>query len=287
MVGRGSLSWFRSQCARDDRASRIAGQRRIGIGGGLRTLVLTLVVIFGFVTGARATDFYELQIYSVDTVPQDHVMVELHTNSVTSATGELASSTLPLYQIHNTIEVTYGLLPYLEVGQYICTARLDAGTYEYAGGRTKVHFGIPETESWPISFGANIEFQYMRREAVSDPLNIEFMPIAQMELGRLTAIANLSFEKQFSGPGTHQGIGLEPMGQISYRILHWFEPSLEYYGDIGPVQAPVPLYQQQQFIVPSVNLYLDPRFEFNFGVGFGTTRAWQGRFVKATIGWLL
>jgi hypothetical protein len=39
-------------------------------------------------------------------------------------------------------------------------------------------------------------------------------------------------------------------------------------------------------VVPSVNLYLIPRLEFNFGYGVGLTSGWRGRFFKGTIGWL-
>lgn len=233
-----------------------------------------------------ATDFYELQIYTVDTVPEDQLMAELHSNYISSAVGEASKANLPLYQSHYTYEFTYGLLPYLEVGQYACTAMLVPGRYEFVGGRSKVHFGIPQTEAWPIQFGANIELQYMSRAAVTDPFNIEFMPIIEAHRGRLTAIANLSFEKQFTGPGTGAGISFEPAGQISYLLTKWFEPSLEYYGDIGAVQEPYILSQQQQFIVPSVNLYLMPQLEFNFGVGFGVTSRQRGMLEKGTIGWL-
>jgi hypothetical protein len=211
----------------------------------------------------------------------------LHSNYISSATGTESKQNLPLYQIHNTLEFTYGLLPWLEVGQYLCTARLDHGVYEYAGGRTKAHFGVPYTESWPVWFGANIEFQYMRRAAVSDPLNIEFMPIVQGHLGGFFIVGNFSFEKQFSGPGTHQGIGFEPVGQVSYKVTDWLEPALEYYGDLGALTQVPSLADQQHFLVPSVNLYVVPQLEFNFGYGVGLTSAWRGRFFKGTVGWLL
>lgn len=236
-----------------------------------------------------ASDFYELQIYTADTVPQGHTMIELHTNDLVAAQGA-ARGVLPIYQYHNTLEFTYGVLPWLEVGQYLCTGELGTGTYQYAGGRSKVHFGIPQTESWPIRFGGNIEFQYMRHAAVSDPLNVEFMPIIQGYLGRFFLVADPAVEKQFSGPGTHAGLSFEPQAAVSYRLhgeWNWLEPALEYYGETGPVTKTEGFNQQQQFIVPGLNLYLDPQLEFNFGVGFGLPGTLTGQFVKATIGWEL
>ena len=235
---------------------------------------------------ADATDFYELQIYTVETTPAERWWLELHSIYVTSATGQEAKQQLPLYQIHNTGELSYGLLPWLEVGQYLCTARLDRGTYEYAGSRTKVHFGVPFTESWPVAFGANVEFQYMRRDAADSPLELDLMPIAQGHLGPLFIVGNFSFNKPFSGPGTHQGMTLEPAGQVSYPVNRWLEPALEYYGEIGPLAHLPSIENQQHFLVPSINLHLAPQLEMNAGYGVGVTNASLGRFFKGTIGWV-
>ena len=235
---------------------------------------------------AGATDFYELQIYTVETTPAEHWWLELHSIYVSSATGQEAKQQLPLYQIHNTGELTYGLLPWLEVGQYLCTARLDRGTYEYAGARTKVHFGVPFTESWPVAFGTNIEFQYMRRDAAETPLELDLMPIVQAHVGSFFIVGNFSFNKPFSGPGTHQGMTLEPAGQISYRVNNWLEPALEYYGEIGALEHLPSVQNQQHFLTPSINLHLAPQLEINAGYGIGVTNASNGSFFKSTIGWI-
>ncbi len=235
---------------------------------------------------ANATDFYELQIYTVETTPQGHWWLELHSSYVSSATGAEAKSQVPLYQIHNTFELTYGVLRYLEIGQYLCTARLERGVYEYSGGRTKVHFGLPYTENWPVSFGANVEFQYMRRDAADSPLELDIMPIAEFHVGRFFVVGNFSFNKPFSGPGTHKGMTLEPAGQVSYEVNDWLEPALEYYGETGPLAHLPSLENQQEFLVPSINLHLVPQLEFNAGYGVGLTRGSLARFFKGTVGWI-
>ncbi len=128
----------------------------------------------------------------------------------------------------------------------------------------------------------------MRRAAVDDPLNIEFMPMIEGYVGYFFLVANPAVERQFSGPGTHNGLSFEPNAAISYRLggkWNWFEPSLVYYGDPGPITNVYGFNQQQDFIVPGFNLYLDPRFEFNFGAGFGLSGTLSGQFVKATIAW--
>jgi|SRR5579875_2213713 len=229
------------------------------------------------VSSAHATDFYEVQIYTVETAPENQILAELHTISVSN-------------ELHNTFEFTYGMTKWLEVGQYLCTATLDGEPgYQYAGARTKVHFGVPQTFDWPVQFGMNVEMQYMRRAAVPDPLNVEVMPIVQGHIGGFFLAGDFSFEKQFSGRGTHAGIGFEPMGEITYLVAPWLEPALEYYGDIGAVTGPTPWPDEQQFLVPAINLHLPgvlAPLEVNFGVGFGLTHAYpDSTFYHGTIGW--
>jgi hypothetical protein len=234
---------------------------------------------------AFAIDFYEIQIYPTETAPQYHLTLELHSNSVTTATGALAHEQINPYQIHETLEATYGVLPYLEIGQYLATARLNSGAYEYAGARTKVHFGVPFTEGWPVQLGANLELDYMRREAEENPLSFEIRPIIEKHIRKLTLIANLTLEKPFSGPGTHQGVQFAPSGEIAYDLNRWLTPALEYYGDMGALEALPGAQRQQHFIVPTANLHLLARLELNLGVGIGVTRASNGLFIKSIVGW--
>ena len=235
---------------------------------------------------ARAIDFYEIQIYTVDTTPKHQLELELHSNSVTTATGQLAHQTIDPYQIHETLEATYGVFDHLEVGQYFCTAKLSNGNYEYAGSRSKMHFGISQTDQWPIALGGNIELDYMRFAAEGNPFTLELRPILESHVRQFDIVANLAFEKPFSGPGTHQGMQFDPSGEIVYnQLFHWLSPALEYYGDMGAIAYLPGLQQQQHFLVPAVNLDLDPRLEINLGVGFGLTRASNGVFVKSIFGW--
>ncbi len=234
---------------------------------------------------ARAIDFYEIQIYPTDTTPQNALELELHSNTVTTATGEEAHRQIRPYEIHETLEATYGLTPHLEVGQYLCTAILGNGDYEYAGSRTKMHFGIAATDDWPIRFGGNIELDYMRRAAEENPLTLELRPILETHVHKFTLIANIAFEKPFRGPGTHKGMTLAPSGEITYQVFKWLEPAVEYYGDIGALQHLPGVQHQQHFIVPALNLPLIERLELNLGVGFGLTHASNGTFIKSIVGW--
>ncbi len=248
--------------------------------------LICLVFTLNFEAGsALAIDFYEIQIYSVQTAPKDRLVVELHSNTVSTATGSAAKGALNPYQIHETLEASYGVLRYLEVGQYLCTAKLNNGEYEYAGARTKVHFGVPMTEQWPVQFGGNIELAYMRRQAEENPLSLELRPIVETHFHHFTAIGNFVFEKPFNGPGTHRGVAFSPSGVIAYDLARWIQPAVEYYGDVGPLQVIPGAQRQEHFIVPALNFDLVPQLELNFGVGIGLTRTSNGLFLKSIVGW--
>ena len=252
-----------------------------------KAALIAIAVTLVFAAGnAHAIDFYEIQIYPTETAPVGHLQLELHSNSVTTATGVEAREQINPYQIHETLEATYGVLAWGEIGQYFATVRLDNGNYEYAGSRSKFHFGIPQTMDWPVSFGGNLEFDYMRRAAEENPMTFEMRPIAETRIGRLTIIGNFAFEKPFSGPGTHKGVTFDPSGEVEYdKLLWWLSPAVEYYGDMGALSHLPGVQTQQHFIVPAFNFDLIDRMELNLGVGFGLTRASNGTFVKSIVGW--
>jgi hypothetical protein len=248
-------------------------------------LYVCALAILATARPARAIDFYEIQIYDTDTTPAGHLTLELHSNTTTTATGHEAKEQMDVHQIHETLEATYGVWRWLEIGQYFATAKLSNGDYEYAGSRSKIHFGIPQTFDWPVQFGGNIEFDYMRRAAETNPLNLELRPIIGASYRRFRLVANLALEKPFSGPTTHRGMQFAPSGEIIYDLNRWVSPALEYYGDMGSIQPLAKVQDQQHFLVPTLNLHFLPQLELNLGVGFGVTRASNGVFLKSIVGW--
>ena len=158
-------------------------------------LSLCMAAMLAAARPAHAIDFYEIQIYDTDTAPTGHLQLELHSNTASTATGQLAKSEMDVYQVHETLEGSYGVVRWLEVGQYFATAKLSNGDYEYSGSRTKVHFGIPQTFEWPVQFGGNIELDYMRRAAEENPLTLELRPIAGGSYKGFRLVGNFAFEK--------------------------------------------------------------------------------------------
>ena len=59
---------------------------------------------------------------------------------------------------------------------------------------------------------------------------------------------------------------------------------LEYYGSLGPVTGFDLLRNQQQQILPAIDVDFGPDWEFNFGVGIGVTQSTEHLLVKMIIG---
>jgi hypothetical protein len=248
-------------------------------------LLIWIAAMLAAAPPSHAIDYYEIQIYDTDTAPVGHLTLELHSNTTTTATGQLAKSQTDVYQIHETVEGTYGVLRWLEVGQYFCTAKLSNGDYEYSGSRTKVHFGIPQTFEWPVQFGGNIELDYMRHAAEENPLTLELRPIAGANYKDFRLVTDFAFIDPFSGPGAHRGMQFDPSGMLVYKLSDWLSPAVEYYGDMGSIQPLAKVQEQQHYIVPALNFDFIPRLELNLGVGIGLTRASNGIFLKSIVGW--
>jgi hypothetical protein len=248
-------------------------------------LLVCIVATLTTAGPSHAIDFYEIQIYDTSTTAPGHLTLELHSNSATTATGQLAKSQMDVYQVHETLEATYGVLRWAEVGQYFATAKLSNGDYEYSGSRTKFHFGIPQTFEWPVQFGGNIELDYMRHAAEENPTTLELRPIVGASYRGFRLVGNFAFVDPFSGPGAHRGFQFDPSGMLLYKLNDWLSPAVEYYGDMGSIQPLAKVQEQQHFIVPALNFDFIPQLELNLGVGIGLTRASNGIFLKSIVGW--
>jgi hypothetical protein len=89
-------------------------------------LVLLPAALVCSIQNARAIDFYEIQAYPTETVAPGHAQVELHSNSVTGASGEAAHAALRPYEVHETLETTYGLFEHAKIGQCFATTHYSA-----------------------------------------------------------------------------------------------------------------------------------------------------------------
>jgi len=91
--------------------------------------------------------------------------------------------------------------------------------------------------------------------------------------------------RQVHGPESKRGLGLSPNFKASYDVTKRVAFGLEYYGAYGPLTGFDPLRDQQQQILPAVDLNLGQNWESNLGVGVGMTQATDHLLVNMIVGY--
>jgi hypothetical protein len=82
----------------------------------------------------------------------------------------------------------------------------------------------------------------------------------------------------------NQGVSFSPNAKLSYNFTKKIAGGLEYYAAYGSLSDFAPLRDQQQQFFPAIDIDFAPEWEFNFGVGIGTTHSTDHLIVKCIIG---
>jgi hypothetical protein len=253
----------------------------------MRSLTLA-VLCLAFPLGLMAQGNYEVQVYGSELVPRGATMMELHSNFTANGSKTTDDGTLPTnHQIHETLEITHGFNEWFETGFYQFTSIQPDGSWQWVGTHIRPRFGVPERYHLPVGLSLSTEFGYQRAKFAGDTWTWEIRPIIDKKLGRFYGAFNPTFDKSFHGPSQKRGYEFSPNAKVSYDVTKKVAAGVEYYGALGPVTGFDPLRDQQQQIVPVVDVDFGPRWEFNFGVGFGVTQATDHVLIKAILGYRL
>ena len=75
-----------------------------------------------------------------------------------------------------------------------------------------------------------------------------------------------------------------PNFKAGYDVTKKVNVGFEYYGSLGPVTGFDPIREQQQQLIPSVDLNLSENWEFNAGLGVGVTGSTDHLILKFIVG---
>ncbi len=233
----------------------------------------------------HAQDNYEIQVYPAETMKPGMTMVELHSNFTFSGSKSAVNGMYPTeHAFHETVEITQGFNHWFETGFYIFTAAGPSFGYQFVGTHIRPRFRIPESWKWPVGVSLSQEIGYVRQKFSEDTWTWEIRPIIDKEIGRWYFAFNPTLERALHGPGVSQGVSFSPNVKAGYDITKKINAGIEYYGGLGPITGFDPLKDQQQQIIPCVDLNFGEQWEFNFGVGVGMTRSTDHLLVKMIIG---
>jgi len=248
-----------------------------------------VVLLFSWLLGgtpAQAQDNYEIQVYSYDLVEKGHTMVELHSNFTFQGSKTITDGTYPTnHQLHETIEITHGFTDWFETGFYIFTSSQNGYGIDWVGDHIRPRLAVPKRWNWPVGVSVSQEIGYQRSQFSADTWTYELRPIIDKQLGPWYFSFNPTFDKSLHGQSASQGFVFSPNAKVSYDFTKKIAGGIEYYGSLGPVTGFDPVAEQQQQIFPVIDLNVSPKWEINFGVGVGVTRATDHLIAKMILGY--
>ena len=242
----------------------------------------------GFVCAcaAFAQGNYEIQVYPSETQTPGSTMIELHSNFTFQGSKGVIDGVQPTeHQLHETVEITQGITDWFETGFYIFTSyNASQGGWQWVGDHIRPRVRIPEEWKWPVGVSVSFEVGYQRYYFSPDTWTLEIRPIVDKQIGRWYLAFNPTLDRSFHGPSVSQGVTFSPNFKAGYDITKKINAGVEYYGSLGPITGFDPLRDQEQQIVPCIDLNLSPAWEFNFGVGVGVTQGTDHLLVKMILG---
>jgi len=237
------------------------------------------------ISGARAQNNYEIQVYGADTVAPRTTMVELHSNFTADGQRNVVDGMAPTnHAEHETIEITQGINSWSEVGFYIFTSERNGQGIQWVGDHIRPRARVPDSWHWPVGVSLSTEVGYQRARFAPDTWNWEIRPIVDKQVGRWYWTINPALERTWHGPDVKLGIDFSPNVKVSYDFTKKITGGLEYYADYGSITNIASFHDQQQQFFPAIDLNVSPDWEFNFGVGIGPTAATDHWIIKAIVG---
>jgi len=263
--------------------------RKIREGGSplARRIQAPLALLLFLQTAAlvRAQGNYEVQVYGAEMVPPSRTMVELHSNFTFEGSKTAVDGVRPdEHALHETIEITQGFTKWFETGFYIFMSYRAGEGYQWVGDHIRPRVRIPEEWHWPVNVSLSTEIGYQRRSYSTDTWTWEIRPIVDKQLDRWYLGFNPAVDRSFHGLEVSKGVTFAPNVKVSYDVTKKVTFGFEYYGALGSITGFDPLSDQQQAIMPALDLNLGPNWEFNLAAGIGMTAGTDHMLVKMIIG---
>ncbi len=248
-------------------------------------MALTIAACLLLPAALRAQGNYEVQVYGSELIPPGQTMVELHSNFTFQGSKDMIDGVRPdNHALHETLEITQGITPWFETGFYLFTSYRAGEGMQYVGNHIRPRVSIPEEWKWPVGLSLSTEFGYERRSYSTDTWTLEVRPIIDKTLGSLYLCFNPTLDRSFHGYEVSKGVTFSPNVKIGYAFTKKINAGIEYYGAVGSITGFDPLRDQQQAIMPAIDLDLSPNWEFNFAVGVGMTSGTDHMLVKMILG---
>ncbi|HET6145897.1 MAG TPA: hypothetical protein VFH68_00070, partial [Polyangia bacterium] len=215
---------------------------------------------------AQALDPFEVQVYDGSADAPGTAGVEMHLNGVvdgirTAPPPEIA----PHHTAHLTLEPSYGVFSFWELGFYLQSAVRPDGGYDFAGIKLRSKLVTPRDWHPSLRLGANVEVSYLPARYEAERWGAELRPIAAWQGARWLLAVNPILDFSFGGGGGTPAF--EPAAAVLIRVHEMVSIGAEYYAGLGPIDAPAAWRDQQQIIYQVINIEPARGLDLNLGVG--------------------
>jgi hypothetical protein len=236
----------------------------------------------GSAAPALASDIFEIQVYDGTANAPGVFGLELHVNDALDGVKTLPPPELPPnHLLHLTLEPSFGVTPFWEIGAYVQTAVRPVGGYDFAGAKLRSKFVTPPGWEPHLRFGLNLEAGYLFARYEPERWGAEMRPIVAWENDRWLFAANPIVGISLTGGAPT----FEPAAMAVVKLAGVMSVGLEYYGDLGPIVTSGAREPTQHTLFEVINLLSVPNLEVNAGLGEGLDAASSRLVAKVILGY--
>jgi hypothetical protein len=244
-----------------------------------------LLSILCFCQQLHAQENYEIQVYGSQTQQKRSTIFELHSNYTFAGEKTMVDGVRPTHHsLHETLEITHGIGDNFELGAYLFTNYIPGYGYQVVGTHIRPRVMAPAKWQLPVGLSLSAEVGYQRPQYAGETWSVELRPIIDKQWTKLYASFNPTFGIALKSVYNNSIPVFEPNIKASYAVAPTIGVGIEYYGELGAVNAFESLAAQNHAIFATLDLLNNKNWELNAGAGFGLTPATDGFIFKIIVG---
>jgi hypothetical protein len=250
--------------------------------GAASAAVFTLVLA----SSARAADRFEIQVYDGSADKRGEAGLELHLNSFANGSTTSVPPELPLaHQSHATLEPSYGVTDFWEIGAYLQSAMLANGDYRYGGVKLRSKFVTTEGFSKTIRLGVNLEISNVPSIFEQNVWGGEIRPIFAVDTRRFLFAVDPIIELDLAHTPANQVAQISPAALALIKVADVVGLGFEYYGSLGPLASPRVSIHDEHLLFEAVHILSEHDIELSFGVGEALSDTQNQLIFKTIVGY--
>lgn len=232
-----------------------------------------------------AQENYEIQVYGSPTQPKKQTIFELHSNYTANGEKLVVDGVYPSQHAwHKTIEITHGVAKNFETGIYFFTNYTPNQGWKLIGFHLRPRWAVPQEWNLPLGMSISAEIGWQQAKYSAETFSLELRPIFDKTIGKLYASFNPTLGFGFKGVGSSKSPEIAPSFKLAYSASPKVSVGTEYYSSLGTLRKLNPIQQEEHALYVVADLFVDPKWEINFGAGKGLTNATDGLVLKLILG---